>query len=91
MAQNCWYPVCMPPEITELRSLTTHDKQRKASRRAIASTYAHLAESLRNRSSLNVVRKSFPHNAALSQSDFVHSVVFVLVAAISQIINQEHP
>ena len=66
-------------------------KQRMVSTQSDSQRLRELGDSLRSRSSLNVdVPIPFPHDAALPQTHFVHSVGFVLVAAISQIIDQEH-
>ncbi len=84
-----WYSVGMPPEVTELGSLASDDKQRwpPAERQpAFSGTRRIFAQPQLAQCCL----QPFPHDAPLPQPHFVHSVRFVLVTAISQIVDQEH-
>src|SRR5205807_2745906 len=84
-----WYPVCVSPEVTELRSLPSDDKQgwSPAKRQpAFTRTRRILAQPQLAQCGM----QPFPHDAALPQRHFVYSVGFVLITAISQLIDQEH-
>src|SRR6266481_5186563 len=78
----------MTPEVAQLRALASDDEQRRpATQRCPA--FPGSQKFLPQPQLAERCAQAFPDDATLLQPDFVNSVVFVFLSAISQIVDQE--